>query len=81
MTSVKKKFNYQKEIMDSLKDGSIITITTISLFYLLKGTFKVSPPTASLNVNDMLKLSVGICTSVLVKDYMVYKKYIDESTC
>ena len=77
MTSVK-KFDYQKEIKDSLKDGSIITISTIALFYLLKSTFKVSPPTASLNVNDMLKLAGGICTSVLVKDYMMYKKYIDE---
>ena len=57
MTSVK-KFDYQKEIKDSLKDGSIITISTILIFYLLKNTFKVSPPTASLNVDDMLKLAV-----------------------
>ena len=77
MSSVK-KFDYQKEIMDSLKDGSIITISTIALFYLLKNTLKVSPPTASLNVNDMLKLAAGICTGTLIKDYMVYKKYIDE---
>ena len=73
-----KPFNYQKEIKDSLKDGSIITISTIALFYLLKSAFKVSPPSTSLNMNDMLKLAAGICTGALVKDYMVYKKYIDE---
>ena len=73
-----KPFNYKKEIMDSLKDGSIITISTIALFYLLKSTLKVSPPTASLNVNDMLKLAGGICAGTLVKDYLVYKKYINE---
>ena len=73
-----KKFDYQKEIKDSLKDGSIITIATITLFYLLKTTLKVSPPTASLNMNDMGKLASGICAGVLIKDYLVYKKYIDE---
>ena len=81
MTSVK-KFDYQKEIkkeiVDSLKDGSIITISTITLFYLLKTILKVSPPSASLNPNDMLKLTGGICVGTLVKDYLVYKKYIDE---
>ena len=77
MSKPKPGFNYQKEIMDSLKDGSIITGVTLLIFYGLKA-MKIKPPTASLDPSDVFKLAGGICLGTLAKDYAVYKKWIDE---
>ena len=74
MTST--KFDYKKEIMDSLKEGAIITGVTIGFFTFLKYLFKVSPPAAKLDATDIVKLGGGICTGVLAKDYAVSKKWI-----
>ena len=70
-------FDWRKNIEDSLKDGLIITIGAAGIFYGLKAA-NVKPPKASLDVMDMLKLASGICGGVLVKDYPVYKKWINE---
>ena len=67
----------KKNIEDSLKDGLIITIGATGIFYGLKAA-NVKPPKASLDAMDILKLAGGICGSVLVKDYAVYKKWINE---
>ena len=72
------KFDYKKEITDSLKDGAIISAVTIGTFFLLKYAFKTTPPTAKLDGMDVMKLGSGICLGVLVKDYCVYKKWITE---
>ena len=37
----------------------------------LKYLFKVSPPSAKLDINDVDKLGLGIVSGVLVKDYVV----------
>ena len=71
------KTNYQKEIMDSLKEGAIVTTVTIGSFMSLKYLFKVSPPSAKLDINDAGKLFLGIVGGVVVKDYMVNQKWID----
>ena len=71
------KFNYKKEIEDSLKDGAIITGVTLLAFYTLKA-LKIKAPSPSLDPTDALKLAGGICLGTLVKDYAVYKKWIDE---
>ena len=55
----------------------IVTIRAAGIFYGLKAA-KVKPPKASLDAMDSLKLTGGICRGVLVKDYAVYKKWIDE---
>ena len=70
-------FDWQKEIEDSIKDGLIITITTTGIFYVLKEA-NVKPPKASLDAMNIMKLSGGIVGGVLVKDYAVYKKWINE---
>ena len=70
-------FDWRKNIEDSLKDGLIITIGAAGIFFGLK-VANVKPPKASLDAMDILKLSGGICGGVLVKDYAVYKKWINE---
>ena len=66
-------FDWKKSIEDSIKDGLIITATTIGIFFALKAT-NVKPPKASLDAMDIMKLAAGICRGVLGKDYAVYKK-------
>ena len=69
-------FDWRKNIEDSLKDGLIITIETVGIFFGLK-VVNVKPPKASMDVMDILKLTGGICGDMLVKDYAVYKKWIN----
>ena len=72
-----RSFDWKKNIEDSIKDGLIITITTTGIFYVLKEA-NVKPPKASLDAMDIMKLAGGIVGGVLVKDYAVYKKWINE---
>ena len=69
-------FYWKKNIEDSLKDGLIITVRAAGIFYGLKAA-NVKPPKASLDAVDILKLTGGIYGGVLVKDYVVYKKWIN----
>ena len=66
-----------KSIEDSIKDGLIITITTTGIFCALKAA-NVKLPKASLDAMDIMKLAGGIVGRILVKDYVVYKKWIKE---
>ena len=70
-------FGWKKNIEDSIKDWLIITVTTTGIFSALKAA-NVKPPKASLDAMDIMKLAGGICGGVLVKDYAVYKKWINE---
>ena len=70
-------FDWKKNIEDSLKDGLIITIGAAGIFYRLM-VANVKPPKASLDAMDTLKLTGGLCGGVLVKDYAVYKQWINE---
>ena len=70
-------FNYQKDLFDSAKDGSIVTFVSLVFFYGLKAV-KIKPPTASLDLIDGFKFFLGIGLGTLAKDYMVYKKWINE---
>ena len=70
-------FNWRKNIENSLKDGLIITVGTAGIFFGLKAA-NLKPPKASLDAMDILKLTGGIFGSMLVKDYAVYKKWINE---
>ena len=71
------KPDYKKEIMDSLKEGLIVTGVTIGLYVSLKYLFKASPPSAQLDLSDVGKLGVGMLSGVLVKDYVIEKKWIN----
>ena len=70
-------FDWKKNIEDSLKDGLIITATITRIFFAPKGA-NIKPPKASQDAMDIMKLASGICGGVLVKDYAVYKKWINE---
>ena len=63
--------DYKKEIMNSLKEGAIVTGVTIDRYMTLKHLFKVSPSSAKLDINDVVKLGLGIVSGFLVKDYAV----------
>ena len=67
----------EKSIEDSIRDGLTITIGATGMFFGLKAA-KVKPPKASIDAIDILKLAGGICGGVLVKDYAVYEKWINE---
>ena len=70
-------FDWRKNIEGSLNDGLIITIGVAGIFHGLKAA-NAKPPKASLDAMDILKLAGGKCGGVLMKDYAVYKKWINE---
>ena len=70
-------FDWEKNVEDSIKVGLIITATTTGIFYVLKAA-NVKPPKASLDAMDIMKLAGGIVGDVLVKDYAVCKKWINQ---
>ena len=61
----------EKNVEDSIKDGLII------ILYVLKAA-NVKPPKSSLDAINIMKLAGGIVGGVLVKDYAVYKKWINK---
>ena len=67
----------KKNIEGSLRDELIITIGATGIFFALKAA-NVKPPKTSLDAMDIMKLAGGICGGVLVKDFAVYKKWINE---
>ena len=70
-------FDRKKIIEDSIKDGLTITATTTGIFYVLKAANE-KPPKAFLDAMDIMKLAGGIMGGVLVKEYAVCKKWINE---
>ena len=70
-------FDWKKNIEGSIKDGLMITATTTGIFFALKMA-NLKPPKASLDAMDIMKLAGGIWGGVLVKDYAVYKKRVNE---
>ena len=70
-------FDWKKNIKDSIKYGLIITIRVAGIFFGLKAA-NVKPTRASLDAMDILKLTRWICGGVLVKDYAIYKEWINE---
>ena len=63
-------FDWKKNIEDSIKDRLIITVTTTGIFFTIKAA-NVKPPKASLDAMDIMKLAIGICGGMSVKDYAV----------
>ena len=66
-------FISKKNIEDSLRDGLIITIEATGIFFGLEA-LNVKPPKASLDAMDIIKLTGGISSATLMKDYAVYRK-------
>ena len=70
-------FDWKKSIEDSIKDGLIITVAGTGIFFPLKAANERRPK-ASRDAIDIMKLTGGICGRLFVKDYAVYKKWINE---
>ena len=68
-------FISKKNIEDIIKDGVIITTGDTGIFFELKAAGVKLP---SLDAMFIVKLTSGIVSGVLVKDYAVYKKWINE---
>ena len=51
------KYDYKKEITNSLKEVSIVTLVTIGIFMELKYLFTVSPPIAKIELSNSSKLA------------------------
>ena len=69
----------KKNIEDSLKNGIIITIGATGIFFGQKTLNIVKPPKISkLGIMDIMTLTSGICWGVFMKDYAVYKKWVNE---
>ena len=67
----------EKNVEDSIKDGLVITATITGIFYAIK-VANVKPPKTSMDAMDIMILAGGMCGGVLVKDYAVYKKWINK---
>ena len=67
-------FDAKKNLEDAIKEGLVITGAAVGMFWLLKMGKIASSPKAALDASDIIKLSGGIITGVLLKDYAVYKK-------
>ena len=72
-------FDWKKNIEGPIKNGIIITAPVTGTFFALKAA-NVKPPKASLHAMDIMKLDGRICGEVLVKDYVVYQKWITSDT-
>ena len=70
-------FDWKTNVEDSIKDGLMITAAATRIFFALKAA-NIKPPKASLDAVDIVKLTGAICGGVLMKDYAVYKKWINE---
>ena len=70
-------FDWKKDIEDSLRDGLIITIRATGIFFGVKAA-NIKPPKASLDAMYIIKLTGAICGGIMMKDYAVYKKWINE---
>ena len=70
-------FDWKKNTEESIKIGLIITATNTGIFSTLK-VENVKPPKASLDAMNIMKLAGGRCGGVIVKDYVVKKKWTNE---
>ena len=67
----------KKNIKDSIINDLIITAPTTAILFGLKIT-NVKPLKLYLDATDIMKCADGTCGGVLVKDFVVYKKLINE---
>ena len=65
-----------KNLEESIKRGLVVTGGAVGIFLLLKMSKITSPSKAAMDTSDIIKLSGGIITGTLVKDYAVYKKWM-----
>ena len=67
-------FDTKKNLEEAMKEGLVIAGATVGIFWLLKMGKIASPPKAALDASDIIKLSEGVITGALLKEYAVYKK-------
>lgn len=64
-------------IEDSIKNRLIIPGEASRMFFALKAA-NVNPPKVSPDALDIMKIAGELCREVLVTDYAVYKKWVNE---
>ena len=69
-------FDVKKNLEEAIKERLVITGATVRFFWLLKMGKIASSPKAALDASDTIKLSGGVITGALLKDYAVYKKWL-----
>ena len=69
-------FDVKKTLEEAIKEGLVITGATVGIFWSLKMGKIASPPKATLDASDIIKLREGTITGALLKDYAVYKKWL-----
>ena len=69
-------FDVKKNLEEAIKEGLVITGATVGIFWLLKMGKIASAPKTALDASNIIKLSVGVITGALLKDYAVYKKWL-----
>ena len=67
-------------VVEAIKEGLVITRATVGIFWLLKMGKIASPQKAALDASEIIKLSKGVITGALFKDYAVYKKWLLRAT-
>ena len=65
-----------KKLEESIKGGLVVTGGAVGSFLLLKAAKIASPPKATIDLSDIIKLSGGVITGTLIQDYAVYKKWM-----
>ena len=66
----------EKEVIDSLYDGFMITLGTLGIGFAGKKIFGIDKPCSKLDFENVAKLTGYITASVIAIDYAKYKKWI-----
>ena len=68
-------FNWKKSAEDVIRDELFIITGVTRMFFALKTVIAKLP---FIDIMYIMKLAGGICGGVLLKDYAVYRKWINE---
>ena len=68
-------FDVKKNLEEAIKEGLVITGATVGICWLLKMGKIASPPKVALDASDNIKLSGGVITGALLKDYAIRSGY------
>ena len=77
MTS--KSWLTEKEVIDSLYDGFMLTVGVLAIGFTGKKVFGISKPCSKLDFEDIAKLTGYITATQILIDYAKYKKWIPPS--
>ena len=77
--ALSKSWLTKKEVIDSLYDGFMITLGTLTIGFAGKKIFGIAKPCSKLDFEDVAKLTGYITASVISIDYAKYREWIPPS--